>query len=72
MKTLLLVAAVALTLAGCASTRNTAADNEPAEMPEYTTGSSIAQKSRTKPTAVQTASSEALSEIQRNSPIPMR
>ncbi|MFD2365239.1 hypothetical protein [Pseudoduganella sp. GCM10020061] len=41
-------------------------------MPEYTTGSIIAQKSKSKKTDVQTLPTEKLGEIQQNSSIPMR
>lgn len=72
MKNLLLCAVGACLIGGCAATPGVASKDEPNEMPEYTTGSIIAQKSKSRPKNVQTMSGEKLGEIQQNSSLPMR
>jgi uncharacterized protein YcfL len=72
MKTFVLCAVTVCLLAGCASSKDIATKEEAADMPEYTTGSIIAQKSKSKKTDVQTLPTEKLGEIQQNSSIPIR
>ena len=72
MKTILLCAVSICFVTGCATNEGLASREDRVGPAEYTTGSSLAQKSKTRKPDVQTLTDEELEEIQRNSSNPIR
>ena len=72
MKTILLCAVSICVVTGCATNEELAAREDRAGPAEYTTGSSLAQKSKARKPDVQTLTDEELEEIQRNRADPVR